>query len=124
MVGLFAGIGGIELGLGRSGFHPELLCEYWAPARSVLERRFPGVPIVGDIEELRSLPPAEVVTAGFPCTDLSQAGMTAGIEGQQSGLVRKALSLMESAQGTMATPRERSEHAPASRRSGHACDNE
>ncbi len=95
VVGLFAGIGGIEVGLGRSGFHPELLCEYWAPARSVLEHRFPGVPVVGDIEELRSLPPVEVVTAGFPCTDLSQAGLTAGIEGQQSGLVRKALSLVE-----------------------------
>jgi DNA (cytosine-5)-methyltransferase 1 len=95
VVALFAGIGGIEVGLSRSGFHPELLCEYWAPARSVLKHRFPGVPLAGDIEELRSLPAAEIVTAGFPCTDLSQAGMTAGIEGQQSGLVRKALSLME-----------------------------
>jgi DNA (cytosine-5)-methyltransferase 1 len=95
VVGLFAGIGGIELGLARSGFEPELLCEYWTPARAVLQHHFPEVPLAGDIEELRQLPRAEIVTAGFPCTDLSQAGMMAGIEGQQSGLVRKALSLME-----------------------------
>jgi DNA (cytosine-5)-methyltransferase 1 len=95
VIGLFAGIGGIEVGLGRSGFHPEFLCEYWSPARDVLAARFPGVPVAGDIEELSHLPPAEVVTAGFPCTDLSQAGMTAGLEGQQSGLVRKALSLID-----------------------------
>ena len=28
-----------------------------------------------------------IVTAGFPCTDLSQAGRTAGITGEHSGLV-------------------------------------
>ena len=27
--GLFAGVGGIELGLQRAGMHSELLCEYW-----------------------------------------------------------------------------------------------
>jgi len=95
VVALFAGIGGIEEGVSRSGFHPVLLCENWAPAQSVLQHRFPDVPIAGDVEELRSLPAAELVTAGFPCTDLSQAGRTAGIEGRQSGLVRKALSLVE-----------------------------
>lgn len=95
VVALFAGIGGIEKGLGRSGFHPVLMSEWWEPAQKVLARRFPGVPLSGDINDLTKLPPAEVVTAGFPCTDLSQAGMTAGIEGDQSGLVRKALSLMD-----------------------------
>jgi DNA (cytosine-5)-methyltransferase 1 len=95
VVALFAGIGGIEEGVSRSGFHPVLLCENWAPAQSVLHHRFPDVPIAADVEQLRSLPAAELVTAGFPCTDLSQAGRTAGIEGRQSGLVRKALSLVE-----------------------------
>lgn len=95
VVALFAGIGGIEEGFARSGFHPVLLCENWAPAISVLQHRFPDVPIVPDVEELKSLPAAELVTAGFPCTDLSQAGRTAGIEGHQSGLVRKALSLLD-----------------------------
>ncbi len=94
MSALFAGIGGIELGLERAGFHPEYMVEWWEPAQTVLRRRFPGVRVDGDIEEVSALPPSFVVTAGFPCTDLSQAGMTAGIEGPQSGLVRKALALV------------------------------
>jgi DNA (cytosine-5)-methyltransferase 1 len=92
---LFAGIGGIEVGLERAGFHTQYLCEWWEPAQSVLRRRFPEVPLVGDVEDVEVLPPAAVVTAGFPCTDLSQAGMTAGIEGRNSGLVRRALALVE-----------------------------
>jgi DNA (cytosine-5)-methyltransferase 1 len=50
---------------------------------------------MGDINEITALPPVFMVTGGFPCTDLSQAGQTAGIEGDQSGLVRKALALVD-----------------------------
>jgi DNA (cytosine-5)-methyltransferase 1 len=95
VVALFAGIGGIEIGLERSGFSTTYLCESWEPAQTVLRKGFPDVPLVGDIEGVEELPPATVVTAGFPCTDLSQAGMTAGIEGRNSGLVRKALALVD-----------------------------
>ena len=65
-LGLFAGIGGIELGLAGAGLQPELLCECWDPAKVVLSERFPGVPLVGDIREVKSLPNVDVVTAGFP----------------------------------------------------------
>ena len=91
---LFAGIGGIERGLARSGFETVYLCEYWEPARRVLQHRFPAVPLDGDITAVRRLPPADIAAGGFPCTDLSQAGRTAGIDGDQSGLVLKALSLL------------------------------
>ena len=96
VVGLFAGIGGIETGLARSGFEAEQFCEWWEPARHVLRHHFPGVKIQGDITQVKSLPPSYIVTGGFPCTDLSQAGETAGLSGGQSGLVHKALSLVES----------------------------
>ncbi|MBB1032613.1 DNA (cytosine-5-)-methyltransferase [Dietzia sp. SLG310A2-38A2] len=95
-VGLFAGIGGFEVGLQRAGIDTELLCEYWDPATRVLRRRF-DAEIVGDIRDLESLPLVEVVTAGFPCTDLSQVGRTAGIAGSESGLVREAFRLIEKA---------------------------
>ncbi|RIK02531.1 MAG: hypothetical protein DCC48_18010, partial [Acidobacteria bacterium] len=39
---------------------------------------------------LEKLPPVDLVTAGFPCTDLSQAGRTKGITGEASGLFRPA----------------------------------
>jgi site-specific DNA-cytosine methylase len=96
-VGLFAGIGGLELGFQRAGASAQLLCEVWPPAQAVLRARFPGVPIHGDITSLEELPDADVVAAGFPCTDLSQAGRTAGIRGQASGLVSHLFKLLRDA---------------------------
>lgn len=94
VAGLFAGIGGIELGLHDSGGRAELLCEWWEPAQAVLADRFPGVALADDIRELDQLPDVDVVTAGFPCTDLSQAGRTRGIEGEASGLVSEVFRLL------------------------------
>lgn len=99
VAGLFAGIGGFELGLSRAGHDPGLLCEIWDPAVAVLEHRFPDVPLVRDVCDLASdvrLIPADVtlLTAGFPCTDLSQAGMMAGIKGENSGLVYQVFRLL------------------------------
>jgi DNA (cytosine-5)-methyltransferase 1 len=94
VVSLFSGIAGIELGLATSGFQTELFCESWPPARAVLRRHFEGVPIEQDVRSLRSLPCADLLTAGFPCSDLSQAGRMAGIYGSQSGLVGEAFRLL------------------------------
>lgn len=93
-VGLFAGIGGFEVGLRHAGIDTELLCEYWTPASDVLKKRF-DTEVVGDICEVRGVPKVDVVTAGFPCTDLSQVGRTAGIDGPESGLVREVFRLIE-----------------------------
>lgn len=101
VAGLFAGIGGIELGFEQTGkFSTELLCEWWTPAREVLSDRFDrgSGDIATDVANLRSLPAVDVVTAGFPCTDLSQAGRTAGIEGSASGLVAHVFRLLREAQ--------------------------
>ena len=93
-VGLFSGIGGLELGLQRAGIEADLLCEYWSPAAATLRRHF-SAPVVGDVRDLEALPRVDVVAAGFPCTDLSQVGRTAGIEGNESGLVREVLRLID-----------------------------
>lgn len=92
-VGLFSGIGGFELGVARAGIKTNLLCESWGPAVEVLRRNF-DTDIVGDIRAVRSLPKCDVVTAGFPCTDLSQVGRTAGIDGVESGLIREVFRLV------------------------------
>lgn len=100
MVGLFAGIGGLELGLGHHGWHTELLCEIDPGAQAVLAARFPGIPLQGDITRLRALPAGtELVAAGFPCQDLSQAGRTAGITGKRSGLVDEVFRLVRRQRG-------------------------
>lgn len=96
VAGLFAGIGGIELGLSRAGHEAHLLCEFDAPAVAVLEERFPTVQKHLDVRTLVKLPGGtDLLTAGFPCQDLSQAGKTAGIEGTRSGLVGEVFRLLE-----------------------------
>lgn len=96
-VGLFAGVGGIELGLEAAGHHAKLLCEWEPAAQRVLEERFAQAPLVSDVRELDGLPRADLVAAGFPCQDLSQAGRTAGITGERSGLVEHVFRLLDGA---------------------------
>jgi DNA (cytosine-5)-methyltransferase 1 len=94
VVGLFAGIGGIELGLARAGHQTELLCEIEPSAIAVLENQF-GLEVIPDVRDIGRLPGnVDLVTAGFPCQDLSQAGRTAGIEGSKSGLVGEVFRLL------------------------------
>lgn len=99
IVGLFAGIGGIERGLHLGiGDQAEsvMLCEWWHPARAVLEARFPGVALHDDVQTLRDLPAdVDLLSAGFPCTDLSQAGRTKGITGQASGMVAHVFEILK-----------------------------
>lgn len=96
VAGLFAGIGGVELGLARSGHETTLLCEFDAAANAVLDERFGALKRHGDVTKLKRLPrDTELVTAGFPCQDLSQAGKTAGISGARSGLVGEVFRLLE-----------------------------
>ncbi|WGM40074.1 DNA (cytosine-5-)-methyltransferase [Caulobacter sp. NIBR1757] len=96
VAGLFAGIGGLEVGLAASGHEAAMFCEIWEPARAVLAARFPGVPCERDVRSLNSLPnDVELLVGGFPCQDLSQAGRTAGIGGKRSGLVDQIYRLLD-----------------------------
>ncbi|WP_019931870.1 DNA cytosine methyltransferase [Nocardia sp. BMG111209] len=100
MVGLFAGIGGLELGLSAHGWHTELLCEIDPGAQAVLAAHFPDVERHADVTRLRALPAGtDLVAAGFPCQDLSQAGRTAGITGSRSGLVDEVFRLVRRRRG-------------------------
>jgi DNA (cytosine-5)-methyltransferase 1 len=96
VAGLFAGIGGFELGLAGSGHEAVMFCEIWGPARAVLANHFLDVPCKPDVTKLRSLPDGvELLVAGFPCQDLSQAGLTAGIGGTRSALVEHIFRLLD-----------------------------
>ena len=96
VAGLFAGVGGIELGLRQAGFEAALLCEIDPRAQAVLRHRFPEARIQSDVNDLEMLPrDVDLVTAGFPCQDLSQAGKTSGIFGRRSGLIQRVFRLIE-----------------------------
>lgn len=93
-VGLLAGVGGIEKALAAAGHETLMLCEIDPYARAVLDHQFRDVPKHDDVVTLKELPKGTaLLTGGFPCQDLSQAGKTRGIDGMRSGLVRDALRL-------------------------------
>jgi DNA (cytosine-5)-methyltransferase 1 len=92
---LFAGIGGFELGMHRAGHSTELVCDILPESRAVLQARFPSAEYRDDIVSLRSLPRSvDLICAGFPCQDLSQAGRTAGLEGERSSLIGEVFRLL------------------------------
>lgn len=96
VAGLFAGIGGLERGLAMAGHETSTLCEIWEPARAVLAAKISNAPCARDIRDFGALPEdIELVVAGFPCQDLSQAGLTKGIEGTRSGLVGEVFRLLD-----------------------------
>lgn len=85
------GYGGLDLGvLAAFGGGRIAWCADPDPHISqILAARLPGTPNHGDIRAIdwRSVEPIEVLTAGFPCQDISAAGRRAGIEnGARSGL--------------------------------------
>lgn len=97
VMGLFSGIGGFELAFSRHGSECVGLCDIDQSSRAVLRSHFDGVPIFEDVSSLRSLGGADILTAGFPCQDLSQAGGKHGITGSRSGLVDEVFRLIEEA---------------------------
>lgn len=93
VAGLFAGIGGFEVGLESAGHRTILLCDVDPAARRVLEARF-GCRVDADIRDIELSPRIDLVTAGFPCQDLSQVGTTNGMSGSKSSAVKHLFSML------------------------------
>lgn len=95
---LFTGVGGFELAFQRVGIPTQLMVELDPFARRVLEARFPHATIMEDVLSLSELPKdTDVLTAGFPCQNLSMAGDKSGIEGAKSSVVTKLFELISRA---------------------------
>lgn len=91
VLSLFAGIGGFDLGLERTGgFRTIAFAETDPHCSKVLARHWPSVPNLGDVTTAE-FPHADVICAGFPCQDISLAGKGAGLAGARSGLWREVV---------------------------------
>ena len=85
---LFAGIGGMDLGLERAGMVCKWQVEINPFSVAVLQKHWPEVPKHGDITKLNGseLETVDLIAGGFPCQDVSTAGQRRGITGPRSGL--------------------------------------
>lgn len=93
VLSLFAGIGGIDLGLERTGgFETVAVCEIDPYCRRVLAKHWPEAKQYDDVRILtadalrRDGIAVDVIVGGFPCQDISYAGPGAGLDGERSGL--------------------------------------
>jgi len=96
----FRASAGFSLGLERAkcetgpydGFETVAFCEIEAFPRKVLAKHWPNVPCYHDVRTLTAERLAadgiavDVICGGFPCQDVSFAGLGAGLAGARSGL--------------------------------------
>jgi DNA (cytosine-5)-methyltransferase 1 len=102
-VSLFAGVGGFDLALERSGVKVVASVEIDQKASAVLAKQFPNSKLYNDVKEVTGEqlieagfdPRNGIITGGFPCQDLSMAGRRAGLGGARSGLFWEICRLLE-----------------------------
>lgn len=111
-ISLFAGIGGMDLGLERAGLTCVAQVEIDEFCRSVLARHWPDVPRFGDVRGVgkHNLPECDAIVGGFPCQPHSVAGERRGAEDERDmwpeflrvlGEVRPRLALLENVPGLL-----------------------
>lgn len=87
---VFAGIGGIDLGLSRAGaFDTRWYSEVDPAALRVMQAHYPHAESLGDVRFLaKHASPVDVLVGGPPCQDLSKANASGrkGLKGSRSGL--------------------------------------
>lgn len=87
---LFSGVGGLDLGLERSGMKVVWQCEAEPYNRQVLAKLWPSIPCYEDVRIIDgSVERPRLLCGGFPCQDISFAGKGAGLDGERSGLWRE-----------------------------------
>ena len=91
---LFAGIGGMSLGLERAGMECRFQVEIDPFCQKVLAKHWPHVRRYGDIRTVSELEPVDLIAGGFPCQDISYAGRGEGIDGERSGLWSEMLRII------------------------------
>ncbi|GHU35952.1 DNA methyltransferase [Clostridia bacterium] len=107
LMSLFDGSGGFPLAATMCGIAPITASEIEPFPIRVTTKRLPQVRHLGDINRLNGaeIPPVDIVSGGFPCTDISTAGNRGGLHSARSGLffemIRVVREMLEATQGAM-----------------------
>lgn len=85
VVGLFAGVGGIEMGFKKAGFKIIWSNEIDKKAAETFRANHSSELVVADIRDVDSkrIPSADVIVGGFPCQAFSVAGYQKGFEDER-----------------------------------------
>lgn len=101
VAGLFAGVGGIELGFQKAGFNPVFANEIDKNASITYRANHHHTLSEGDIAELPSSELPEnltVLAGGFPCQPFSVAGYRKGFEDDRGNVFRDIVRLLQDRQ--------------------------
>ncbi|MFE7398010.1 DNA cytosine methyltransferase [Streptomyces sp. NPDC057557] len=87
---LCAGYGGLGIAVEQlTGDKVTVVAEVHGAACKVMAHRFPDAPNIGDVRYQSwggLIDEVDIITAGFPCQDISNAGRREGIKGERSGI--------------------------------------
>lgn len=95
---LFSGVGGFSYAASLFGDRIKTVqfVEIDKYAQIVLKQNFPGIPIHDDITTFHYRDSIDLITAGFPCQDISNAAAAKrlGLDGKRSGLFFEVVRLI------------------------------
>jgi DNA (cytosine-5)-methyltransferase 1 len=98
---LFTGVGGFDLGFEQAGHEVVYQCENDPKAQEILRKHWASVHLETDVKNangnfLRELG-TQILTAGFPCQNVSVAGNREGLQGDKSRLWFEVLRVIKEA---------------------------
>jgi DNA (cytosine-5)-methyltransferase 1 len=92
---LFSGVGGFAVAARKLGISTRQFVEIDPFCQQVLALRFPGVPVHSNIQSFQPKHDYDIITAGFPCQDISGANPNGqGIKGSRSGLFFEVIRIL------------------------------
>lgn len=105
---LFSGIGLMRLGLEQTGMQCKFANDLDANKNLIYQHHFGSSHLhAGDIAQLRAaqIPSTDLITASFPCQDLSLAGNRQGLAGERSGLFHEFVRILTELQQQHRAPK-------------------